>query len=114
MPQNTAPPVVSPWSWQAEEASGIRIPYQVIRHAVSKSGPVRIQGVELTRVGDVVRGARRQHAGTSPAPVPRSAADRRGPPAHCDRADSFRQAGGSRNAGATPTQTAGGANRHKR
>lgn len=55
MPQHTAPAVISPWSWQAEEAAGIHIPYQVIRHAMSKSGPVRIQGLELTRVGDVVR-----------------------------------------------------------
>ena len=54
MPQNTAPAFISPWSWHAEAEPGIRIPYQVIRHAVSKSGPVRIQGWELTRVGDVV------------------------------------------------------------
>src|ERR1043166_4226520 len=53
MPQKTAPPVVSP-SWQAEEETGIRIPYHVIRHALGKSGPVRIQGLELTRAGDVV------------------------------------------------------------
>src|ERR1044071_7361577 len=55
MPQNTAPAVVSPWSRRAEDAPGIRIPYHVIRHAAGKSGPVRIQGLELTRVGDVVR-----------------------------------------------------------
>src|ERR1051325_3944493 len=54
MPQKIASPVVSPWSWQAEEEPGIRIPYHVIRHASGRSGPVRIQGLELTRAGDVV------------------------------------------------------------
>ena len=54
MPQKTASPVLSPWTWQAEDAPGIRIPYYVIRHASGKSGPVRIQGLELTRAGDVV------------------------------------------------------------
>ncbi len=54
MPQRTASPVVSPWSWQTEEEPGIRIPYHVIRHASGKSGPVRIQELELTRAGDVV------------------------------------------------------------
>ncbi len=54
MPQKTAPPAISPWSWQAEEETGVHIPYHVIRHALGKSGPVRIQGLELTRAGDVV------------------------------------------------------------
>src|SRR5215471_14426099 len=54
MPQKTASLVVSPWAWQGEEAPGIRIPYHVIRHASGKSGPVRIQGLELNRAGDVV------------------------------------------------------------
>ena len=54
MPQKTVPPVVSPWPWQAEDEPGIRIPYHVIRHASGRSGPVRIQGLELTRAGDVV------------------------------------------------------------
>ena len=54
MPQRTASPVVSPWSWQTEAEPGIRIPYHVIRHASGKSGPVRIQELELTRAGDVV------------------------------------------------------------
>src|ERR1043166_7019876 len=54
MPQRTASPIVSPWSWQTEEEPGIRIPYHVIRHASGKSGPVRIQKLELTRAGDAV------------------------------------------------------------
>ena len=54
MPQRTASPIVSPWSWQTEEEPGIRIPYHVLRHASGKSGPVRIQELELTRAGDVV------------------------------------------------------------
>ena len=54
MPQRTPSPVVSPWSWQTEEEPGIRIPYHVLRHASGKSGPIRIQGLELTRAGDVV------------------------------------------------------------
>ena len=54
MPQKTVSPVVSPWSWQAEEAPEIRILYHVIRPASGRSGPVRIQGLELTRAGDVV------------------------------------------------------------
>jgi hypothetical protein len=39
--------------WEHEEP-GIRIPYQVVRHALSKSGPVRIHGLDLARAGDVV------------------------------------------------------------
>jgi hypothetical protein len=54
MPQKTASVASSPWSWGTEEEPGIRIPYQVVRHALGKSGPVRIQGLELTRAGDVV------------------------------------------------------------
>jgi hypothetical protein len=51
MPQKTAP---AAFSWWTEEEPGIRIPYHVVRHALGKSGPVRIQGLELTRAGDVV------------------------------------------------------------
>jgi hypothetical protein len=54
MPQKTAPTAVSPWPWQTEEEPGIHIPYDVVRHAMGKSGPVRIQGLELSRAGDVV------------------------------------------------------------
>jgi hypothetical protein len=54
MPQKTAPAASSPWSWWTAEEPGIRIPYHVVRHALGKSGPVRIQGLELTRAGDVV------------------------------------------------------------
>jgi hypothetical protein len=54
MPRKPAPAAASSWSWWTEEEPGIRIPYQVIRHALGKSGPVRIQGLELTRAGDVV------------------------------------------------------------
>lgn len=38
----------------SEEGTAIRILYHVLRHAMGKSGPVRIQGVELTRTGDTV------------------------------------------------------------
>jgi hypothetical protein len=54
MPQKTAPVASSLWSWETEEEPGIRIPYHVIRHALGKSGPVKIHGLELTRAGDVV------------------------------------------------------------
>ena len=54
MPRKTAPAAASSRSWRAEEEPGIRIPYQVVRHALGKAGPVRIQGLELTRAGDVV------------------------------------------------------------
>ena len=54
MPRKPAPAAASSRSWWTEEEPGIRIPYQVVRHALGKSGPVRIQGLELTRAGDVV------------------------------------------------------------
>src|SRR5262249_30356876 len=54
MPRKTAPAAASSRSWWTEEEPGIRIPYHVIRHAMGKSGPVRIQGLELTRAGDVL------------------------------------------------------------
>src|SRR5262245_2581977 len=54
MPQKREPSQrVRSSSWEQEEP-GIRIPYQVVRHALSKSGPVRIHGLDLTRAGDVV------------------------------------------------------------
>src|SRR5215470_8576216 len=54
MPRKSTPAASSRWSWWTEEEPGIRIPYQVIRHAPGQSGPVRIQGLELTRAGDVI------------------------------------------------------------
>src|SRR5215470_3966614 len=54
MPRKSTPAASSRWSWWTEEEPGIRFPYQVVRHALGKSGPVRIQGLELTRAGDVV------------------------------------------------------------
>ena len=54
MPRKTTPAAASRRSWEIEEEPGIRIPYHVVRHALGKSGPVRIQGLELTRSGDVV------------------------------------------------------------
>jgi hypothetical protein len=44
-------PNAAPWD---EEEPGYQIPYPVVRHALGKSGPVRIQGLALTRVGDTV------------------------------------------------------------
>src|SRR5215470_11062035 len=54
MPRKSTPAASSRWSWWTEEEPGIRFPYQVVRHALGKAGPVRIQGLELTRAGDVI------------------------------------------------------------
>jgi hypothetical protein len=45
-------PSAAPWD---EEEPGHQIPYPVVRHALGKSGPVRIHGLTLSRVGDTVR-----------------------------------------------------------
>ena len=54
MRRKGAPPLIpsaSPWDEKGPEH---QIPYPVVRHALGKSGPVRIQGLALTRVGDTV------------------------------------------------------------
>ena len=54
MRRKGAPPLrlsAAPWN---EEGPGHQIPYPVVRHALGKSGPVRIHGLTLTRVGDTV------------------------------------------------------------
>jgi len=54
MPQKHEPNQRARSSFWEQEEPGIRIPYQVVRHALSKSGPVRIHGLDLARAGDVV------------------------------------------------------------
>src|SRR5262245_21353668 len=39
--------------WEQEEP-GIRVLYQVVRHALGATGPVRIHGLELSRARDVI------------------------------------------------------------
>ena len=54
MPRKGIPPLIpsaAPWD---EEGPEHQIPYPVVRHALGKSGPVRIQGLTLTRAGDTV------------------------------------------------------------
>jgi len=54
MPRKGAfPHIPSATSWD-EEGPGHEIPYLVVRQALGKSGPVRIRGLALTRVGDTV------------------------------------------------------------
>jgi len=47
------PPPTHTSLWD-EEGSVQQIAYSVVRHATGKSGPVRIQGLALTRTGDTV------------------------------------------------------------
>ena len=54
MPQKREPSQRARSSFWEQEEPGMRIPYQVVRHALSKSGPVRIHGLDLARAGDVV------------------------------------------------------------
>lgn len=44
-------PSAAPWD---EERPEHQIPYPVVRHTLGKSGPVRIHGLTLTRVGDTM------------------------------------------------------------
>src|SRR2546427_12881304 len=55
MRRKGAPPLItSPFPWD-EEGPERQIPYPVVRQALGKSGPVRIQGLALTRAGDTVQ-----------------------------------------------------------